>query len=30
MEGLGKLDLGDSLEEEKGEKADWEGNTEQR
>lgn len=26
----GRLDLGDSLEEEKGEKADWEGSTEQR
>lgn len=30
MEGRGRLELGDSLEEEKGEKADWEGSTEQR
>lgn len=30
VEGWGRLELGESLEEEKGEKADWEGNTEQR
>lgn len=30
VEGRGRLELGDSLEEEKGEKADWEGSTEQR
>lgn len=30
MEGWGKLEFGDSLEGEKGEKADWEGSTEQR
>lgn len=30
MEGRGRLALGDSLEEEKGEKAEWEGSTEQR
>lgn len=30
MDGLGKLEFGDSLEGEKGEKADWDGSTEQR
>lgn len=30
MEGRGRLELGDSLEEEKGVKAEWEGSTEQR
>lgn len=30
VEGRGRVELGDSLEEEKGEKADWEGSTEQR
>lgn len=30
VEGWGRLELGESLEEEKGEKEDWEGSTEQR
>lgn len=30
VEGRRRLELGDSFEEEKGEKADWEGSTEQR